>query len=423
MSERRLLFLLGAVQFVNIVDFMMVVPLGPDFASALGIATDHLGLVAGCYTAAAAVAGMVGALFLDRFDRRKALLVALLGLFTGTAAGGFATDIRSMLLARVVAGAFGGPATALALSILTDAVPPERRGRALGAVMGAFSAASVLGVPAGLTLARLGGWRMPFFAIAGLGLAVAVAVASVMPPMRAHLGAGYHPAARRQSLVAFLADRTVLLSLSATAVAMTGAFAVIVNISPFVQFNLGYPRSGLEILYMAGGAVSFFTMRWAGRLVDRQGSVKVATVGTALVALVIGLAFVPERSLIPVVVMFVGFMIANSTRVVALNTLTSRVPAPQERARFMSAQSAVQHLATSTGAIVSSWVLRERPDRSLAGMPALALGAIVLSAVLPLPMAAVAARLRARDGAAARPPSRDGGGGAPPSHHPAPASA
>ena len=88
LPERALLLVVGAVQFVNVLDFMMVMPLGPDFARALGIPTSHLGLVAGSYTAAAAVAGIVGALFLDRFDRRKALAVALLGLVMGTAAGG-----------------------------------------------------------------------------------------------------------------------------------------------------------------------------------------------------------------------------------------------------------------------------------------------------------------------------------------------
>src|SRR4051812_45429147 len=90
LSEGKLLFLIGAVQFINVLDFMMVMPLGPDFSRALGIDTARLGIVGGAYTAAAAVSGIVGALFLDKFDRRKALACALFGLVVGTALGGFA---------------------------------------------------------------------------------------------------------------------------------------------------------------------------------------------------------------------------------------------------------------------------------------------------------------------------------------------
>lgn len=396
LTEGRLLLLLGAVQFINVVDFVMVLPLGPDFARALAIPTHRLGMVAGSYTVAAAVVGLAAAPFLDRFDRRKALLWAMLGLVLGTAAGGAATGLGSMMLARLIAGAFGGPATSVALSILSDAVPPERRGRAMGKMMGAFSVASVVGVPAGLELARLGGWPVPFFVIAGLGAVVALAVAALMPPMRAHLRSAAARGAERP-LFDYARDPTVLLSLCGTAVAMAGSFALISNLSAFVQFNLGYPRERLGVLYMAGGGVSFFSMRLAGYCVDRFGSSRVVLAGTALVVTVIGLAFLPERPLLPVLSMFVGFMLANSTRMVGLNALTTKVPAPGDRARFMSLQSAVQHLSTSAGATLSTWVLHERADKSLSGMPVLAIFAIILSAALPLLVGLLQRRVRVRD--------------------------
>ena len=394
-SERKLVLLLGAVQFINILDFMMVMPLGPDFASALRIPMDHLGIVAGSYTASAAVAGIIGTLFLDRFDRRLALFVAMLGLVTGTLAGGFATGMSSMLATRILAGAFGGPATALSLSILTDKIPPARRGKALGAVMGSFAIASVIGVPAGLALSHLGSWRTPFFAVAGMGLLLVTAVIAMMPPMKGHLEArGTQQPVR--PIGAFLSDPTVLLSLAAMGVTMMGTFALIVNLSAFVQFNLGYPRARLDVLYMVGGAVSFFTMRIAGKMIDRTGSMKVTVAGTILMITVIALVFLPARPWIPAVGMFVGFMMANSTRIVALNTLTMRVPSHNERARFMSAQSAVQHISTAAGAGISAVFLHERADHSLSGMPTLAVGSIVLSASLPFLVGAVTKRLQAR---------------------------
>src|SRR5207249_1638705 len=118
-SERSIVFLVAAVQFVNILDFMMVMPMGPFFSTALHIPTSNLGYVGGSYTAAASIAGLVGSLFLDRFDRRKALGVAMLGLVVATAMGGFAVGMRSLLAARILAGTFGGPATSISLSIIS----------------------------------------------------------------------------------------------------------------------------------------------------------------------------------------------------------------------------------------------------------------------------------------------------------------
>src|ERR1700682_672390 len=133
--------LVAAVQFVNILDFVMVMPMGPDFAAALGIPSSRLGLIGGSYTAAAAVAGLVSSFFLDRFDRRAALGIAMLGLVLGTALGGLATGLGTLMMARMVAGAFGGPATSLSLSIVADVVPPEPRGAVGGGGGGGGSCA------------------------------------------------------------------------------------------------------------------------------------------------------------------------------------------------------------------------------------------------------------------------------------------
>ncbi len=392
LPEGRLLFLLGSVQFVNVLDFVMVMPLGPDFAKALNIPTHQLGWVTGAYTAAAAVTGLAVSTLLDRFDRRSAMVVTLLGLALGTALGGVSTGLWSLVFSRLVAGAFGGPATSVCLAILTDAVPVERRGSAMGKVMGAFSVASVIGIPIGLELATIGKWHTPFFTVAGMGVLAAVAAAVQLPPMRRHIET--RPDGPQKRLWHFLAEGPVLLSLACSALAMIGAFAIITNLSTFVQFNLGYPRNSLGMLYMVGGVLAFFGMRLAGAAVDRWGSTPVVTVGTIALLTVIGLSFVPPKPLIPVVAIFSGFMLANSTRLVGLNSLTTRVPKPSDRARFMSLQSAVQHLSTSVGSAWSTWMLTEGPGGKLEGMPLLALFSLGLSSALPLLIARLSRQLK-----------------------------
>jgi predicted MFS family arabinose efflux permease len=392
LSERLVILLVGAIQFVNVLDFMMVMPLGPDFAAALGISTSHIGLVGGSYTAAAALAGVIGSLFLDRFDRRWALATAMVGLVIGTALGGFATGLGTLLLARIVAGAFGGPATSVSLAVIADAVPPARRGKAMGAVMGAFAVASVLGVPAGLELSERFGWRAPFFAVAGLGLLLVPTAIWLMPSMRGHL-----QAPRREGPRVPLFDSLTGLALANTTLTMLGLFAVVPNISAFVQHNLGFPRNQIGTLYLIGGAASFVVVRVVGAMVDRFGVTPMVTVGTALYAFALLAGFVHPVAWLPVTLVFVVFMVSSNFRMVPMQALASRVPRPEQRARFMSAQSAVQHASSAVGAMLASFVLIALPDGRLVHMEAVAIAALVLALAVPVTVLLLERRVRLRE--------------------------
>jgi predicted MFS family arabinose efflux permease len=393
-AERFLVFTVGAVQFVNMLEFVLVMPLGPDFARDLCIPTAHIGWVGGSYTAAAAVAGIAASWFLDRFDRRSALVTALVGLVLGTVAAAMATGLTSLMAARVAAGLFGGPATSLSLSIVADVVPPARRGRAVGAVLGSFAIASVIGVPLGLELARFATWRAPLFAVAGLGFVVATLAWRALPPLRIHLDTKHvlpPPAGR------MLFRRETLLSFAALATHTMAAFSLIPNIATYVQLNRGWPRSRLGLLYLAGGALTFFAMRLAGRLTDRFGPARVCLGGAAAFAAVLWFGFIRPADAFPVPLVFVGFMLGMTFRGIPLNTLVTRVPHGSERARFLSAQSAVQHIASSGGAMAAAAVLRSAPDGRLIGIERVAGGALVLSLALPVILAFLEGKVARRE--------------------------
>lgn len=296
------------------------------------------------------------------------------------------------MAARVVAGLFGGPATSLSLSVVADVVPPERRGRAMGAVMGAFAVASVFGVPAGLELARLFTWRAPFFAVAGLGVVIAILALARLPALRGHLSAprpppGGAPLAR---------DPAALASLAAYASVTVAAFSIIPNISAHMQASYGVPRSRLGLLYLAGGALSFFALRVTGRLVDRFGATRVATAGTVFFVAVLYAGFV-RAPFLPALAVFCGFMLGMSFRNVPMSSLSSRVPLPHQRARFLSAQSAVQHLASSVGAVFATRLLHDGPGGTLLGFDRVAWISIGFAAVLPLLLRVVERGVRRRE--------------------------
>ena len=175
---------------------------------------------------------------LHRFDRRRALTVAMLGLVTATAAGGLAQDLPSLMAARVLAGAFGGPATSLSMAIVADVVPPARRGAAMGIVMSAFSVASVVGVPLGLYAAQLGSWRTPFFALAAIGLGVTGFAARALPPLRRHLEGPRHAATPTWAL---LRRKEIVMTLAAAAAMTWSVFMIVPYVRSFLQNNHHVP--------------------------------------------------------------------------------------------------------------------------------------------------------------------------------------
>ncbi|MEY4631363.1 MAG: major facilitator family protein MmrA [Pseudomonadota bacterium] len=403
-EETKLVLLLAMVQFVNILDFMMVMPLGPDFSAELGIPTSKIGIIGGSYTAAAALSGIVSAFFLDRFPRKKALATALAGLSIATVAGGISTGLATLLAARVTAGMFGGPATALALAMTADCIPVRKRGRALGIVMGAFSIASILGVPAGLELAAAGSWRTPFFAVGCLGAFVTAAIRLLLRPERmpsttpakaARLVSGSRQ--NLQALQHLLRQASTHMSMALGASVMFSGFIVIPNIAAFVQKNLGFPRAHMGLLYLCGGIASLLSMQIAGRLTDRYGATRISAAGTILILFTLTTGFYRHADWFNPVLIAVFFMAGTSIRAISYNTISSQVPSQDNRGAFMSLQSTTQHFASATGSFVSSLLLTSDSEGKLTGMPLVAMISMAVSLLVPVLTWHLESRLRMAD--------------------------
>ncbi|MFM2044204.1 MAG: hypothetical protein RLY86_2780 [Pseudomonadota bacterium] len=387
-AEWRLSVLMTMVQLVGTLSFMVVMPLGPDFTRDLGMPAAQVGWVLAAYTLSSAVSGITAALFIDRFDRRPVLALSLVGLVVANLASAAAWDMDSLLAARVLAGVFGGPAAALSIAIVADNVPLERRGQAMGMVMGAISISAVIGVPLGLEIAHRLDWRYAFLAVAALGLSIIIIAIAILPPQRSHMedlsGSGTNPVLR---LVRILTRRATLVALALSAVSIVPGFMVITNMAVYVQFNLGFPREDLGLLYMAGGLVSFFGMRWTGRLVDRFGSTPAIIVTTLGMAAALWLTYVDwARWSLPLLLLVPALMVFNTARIVAQNTAVSKVPDPSERAGFMALVQTCTQVFGAGGALLATSLLATAPDGSLLHMPTVAIVAILVGLPAPLLM-------------------------------------
>jgi len=391
-SESTLIWIVGLIQFVNILDFMMVMPLGPDFAKALQIPISDIGLIGGVYTFAAAFSGLIAALFIDQLPRKKVLIFCLIGLVLATLSGAFAWDKASMVGARILAGCFGGPLTAAAIALIADYVLPEKRGMAMGKVAGAFAAASVLGVPFGLELASRISWHAPFVATAGFGLLITILVA-VKLPLHAAPSAARTIRQGLGHLLKMLKSKTALMSYLFLGLTTMSGFMIIPNIASHLLMNLDYPRENLGILYFCGGSVSFFGMRFSGKIVDKYSATLASSFFTITLLIAIGNGFVWFPTIMPIVAIFILFMFSMTGRMIAAQTLSSKVPLPHERGAYMAVQTTTMHLFSALGAYLSSLILVEQGGKLL-HVPTVGIVAMAIACAAPALIYVVERRIK-----------------------------
>jgi DHA1 family inner membrane transport protein len=359
--ERLVLITLAAVQFISIVDFMVLMPLGPQLMRAFEIGPAQFGLIVSSYTFAAGVAGLLAAMVIDRFSRRTAFLTFYSGFLLGTLCCGVAPTYLSLIAARIVTGAFGGILGGLAMAIIGDIFPEERRGRASGALMSAFALASVAGVPLGLELGRHFGWHVPFLALVVLGLPILGIAVKVLPPMASHVG---HVSARPLAALRETFANPNHLNAFALIVMLTiGGFALIPYISPYLVANVGMPESQLPLMYVLGGALTLVVAPLVGRLADHYGKLRTYRVIAPLSGLVmLTIGFLPPVPSFVAIALVGALLVTNAGRMIAAMAMVTSSVLPARRGGFMSANSAVQHMASGVGAFLGGLMITKMPD-------------------------------------------------------------
>ena len=382
--ELKITLLVLGIQFVTIVDFMMIMPLGPDFARELGLRLDALGLITAAYVFSAATVSFMSARYMDILPRKRALACCLAGLLciaVITPSLGESYGLTGLLVGRALAGMFGGPATGLAMTILTDAIAPEKRGRAVGLAGAAFSVAAIAGVPLGLELARIGGWQLPFYS---------VAVASGLAMLATLLFIPNHLQTRRngrwQGTWTFLARKKTAVAYLIVGITPIASFLFIPNMFTYFQMNLGYPRELIGLLYAIGGTCTLMSMQIAGWNADRFGIARasaVVSLGSVISAIVL---FGFDPLIAPLMVLFPIMMVFNSARSVVAHTGSSLVPVPEERGAHMAFQVTVRHLGTGIGAVMGAWILSTGPTGALEHIEWLLAAYILIVASQPLIM-------------------------------------
>jgi len=371
--ERNLLLTLAGIQFSHVLDFMIMMPLGPVLIAEFGITTHEFGLLVASYSFAAAASGLLAATFVDRFERRRLLLTmfALFGL--ATLACGLAPGYSTLLVARGLAGAFGGVMGALVQTMLGDVIPFERRARAGSMVSAAFSVSTVAGVPLSLWLANHFQWRAPFFFIAVLVVLFILAGLRALPELRHHLGpstgAGQaqhaHPFA---AMFSVLRDPNHLRTLLFSSMIIFSGFTVIPYITLYSVSNVGISQHDIPLVYLVGGAATLVTSRLIGHWADLYGKVRVyrLVAATALLPLFV----VTHVGALPLglwLVCTTSFFVLVSGRMLPAMAIITSAAQPRLRGTFMSLHSTTQAFAMGLASTLAGFLISQDNAGHLSG--------------------------------------------------------
>ncbi len=350
------MLILAGVQLSHILDFVILMPLGPMLTRALNITTQSFSWLVSVYTLSAAASCFLAAFVMDRFDRKKILVSIYSGLVIGTFLCAASGKFELLLAARVITGFFGGLLQSIILAIVGDIVPSDHRGRATGIIMAAFAVSSVVGVPLGLAIANAAGWQATFIAIAAFSLVNLGLVAWWIPNLKGHLSIS-HSVSVGAEFRALTMNRTTWLAWLLI-MSMMSVFGMFPFISQFIVQTLQIEEANLPHIYLVQGIATMVAAPLIGRLSDQFGSKSVFMTCTLLsIVLVTWFTHLETATLFTVIAINTAMAAVGIGRMTPSMDLISRSITASKRGSFMTLVAAVQQLAASGAAYSGGLIL------------------------------------------------------------------
>jgi predicted MFS family arabinose efflux permease len=373
--ERYFLLILAGIQFSHILDFMIMMPLGPILMKAFGIGTHEFGLLVASYSFSAALSGLFGATFVDRFERKR-LLLAMFALFgLATLACGLAPGYATLLVARGLAGAFGGVMGAMVQTMIGDVIPFERRASASGMISSAFSLSTVAGVPLSLWLANHFQWRAPFILIAVLTVLFILVGLRFLPELRHHIGPSTGPMQAKAerahpftAMFAVLRDANHLRALLFSALIIFSGFTVIPYITIYGVGNVGITQHDIPFIYLAGGAATLVTARLIGHWADLHGKVRIyRLIATAALLPLFVVTHIGAAPLWLWLICTTTFFVLVSGRMIPAMAIITSAAQPQLRGTFMSLNGTMQAFAMGLATTLAGFIITQDSNGQIVG--------------------------------------------------------
>lgn len=280
---RGLLALLTASAFLIFAQAFMIAPILPALARVFDTSPGVVGLAVPAYLVPYGLMTLVWGPLSDRVGRRAVILGSLAAFIVLTAATSLVESTGGFIGMRLVTAVGASGVVPIALALIGDLFPYQRRGRALGWLFGGMAGGIAVGAAGGAIAEPIIGWRGLFLAVAGAGLLLLITILATRalptvsrpatpPPARAVV-AGYRNLLRTARGLRTYAY--VLLN----AVVQSGIYTWL---GLYLAQRFGLGELGIGLALLGYGIPGFLLGPVIGRLADRYGRARIIPAGVAL---------------------------------------------------------------------------------------------------------------------------------------------
>jgi len=343
--------------FCAIVDFLLMLPLGTAFMKLYNITPQQYSMLIAAFSLAGFLSSFTASLYVDKLDR-KVVFITAFGMFAvGTTLCSFATTFELMLFSRFFTGLFGGLLGGVSTAIISDIVPYERRGKAMGILNLGFGVASIVGIPFSIFIYKHSDIFWPFRLVGILSFVTLIPAYFILPSLTGHINKDTKTFAE---ITEILKNRNLQKALLFAFLLVLGHFMFISFINPYLIDNLGFKEEDTMWMYIVGGISVSLTSPRMGKFIDTLGKLKSFRI-------LILLSFIPilvishlQSASIMLALFICAFMfIFNSGRMIAAMTLITGAPTEEQRGKFLVIRSSFIELSEGAAALIGGMILTQ----------------------------------------------------------------
>lgn len=286
-----------------------------------------------------------------RFERKKVYMYTLLIFLVSNLISAFSANFYMLMAGRALGAATGSLIFVLSLTLAARIVEPQYKGRAVGIITMGGSASLILGVPLGIFVGNIAGWREVFIFIAILTAIVMVAIGLVMQRVQPV------PVVSLKRQFAALWNPRMLAIHATTLLVLAGHLTLYAYFTPFLQETIGASSTMVTFIYMMFGIAAVAGGGLGGVLSDRLHPAKAIVI--VLIPFIVSMAVIPFSVELPLIAFLILLSIwsALSWTVTPVQNSLIIKTSPEAAESLISTNSGIAHAGIALGTYVGGMVI------------------------------------------------------------------